>query len=233
MTGRPLAQRRPGAAEVLRAKLAQTEPAVAAVTAELWRSSGLDRRYPDYLRAMYGVVRASVPLMERALLRCDAIGDGDSVCGPLRGYLEQHITEEQGHDEWLLADLAAVGGGPAGPPSPAVARLVGAQYYWIEHHHPVALLGYLAVMEGYAPAPWLPGKITAATGVHAAAVRTVREHAALDGDHADAVFRLLDAVPLTRDQELGVAVSGLHTVAAVLGLFAHVIEASRVEGGTA
>ena len=217
------------AAAKLRAKLALTEPAVAAVTAELWRSSGLGRRYPDYLRAMHGVLRASVPLMERALFHCAALGDGDPVCAPLSRYLEQHITEEKGHDEWLLADLESLGGEPAGPPPPAVARLVGAQYYWIEHCHPITLLGYLAVMEGYAPAPWLAGRIAAATGLHAAAVRTIREHADLDGHHADAVFRLLGALPLTTDQEAGIAVSALHAVDAVLELFIHVIRMSREE----
>ena len=29
-------------------------------------------------------------------------------------------------------------------PSPAVAALVGSQYYWLLHHHPVALLGFVA-----------------------------------------------------------------------------------------
>jgi hypothetical protein len=32
-------------------------------------------------------------------------------------------------------------------PSANVAALVGAQYYWILHHHPVALLGYMATLE--------------------------------------------------------------------------------------
>ena len=39
----------------------------------------------------------------------------------------------------------------ARPPAPAVAALVGAQYYWVLHHHPVALLGYIGLLEGYPP----------------------------------------------------------------------------------
>ena len=31
------------------------------------------------------------------------------------------------------------------------AALVGAQYYWIRHVHPVALLGYVMLLEGYPP----------------------------------------------------------------------------------
>ena len=38
-------------------------------------------------------------------------------------------------------------------PPPSVAGLVGSQYYWILHHHPVAFLGYVALMEGYPPTP--------------------------------------------------------------------------------
>ena len=37
------------------------------------------------------------------------------------------------------------------PPSPTVAAAVGAQYYWILHYHPVALLGYVATLEGTLP----------------------------------------------------------------------------------
>jgi hypothetical protein len=66
-------------------------------------------------------------------------------------YLERHIEEERHHDEWTLDDLAAVGIEPAQTlairPTANVAALVGAQYYWILHHHPVALLGYMATLE--------------------------------------------------------------------------------------
>ena len=36
-------------------------------------------------------------------------------------------------------------------PSPTVASFIGAHYYWIHHHHPVAQLGQIAVQEGYPP----------------------------------------------------------------------------------
>ena len=42
-------------------------------------------------------------------------------------------------------------GAGAGPVAANVATLVGAQYYWLRHVHPVSLLGHMAVMEGYSP----------------------------------------------------------------------------------
>ena len=221
----------PSTAVALRTKFAQAAPALRAASAELWRTPGIGRRYPEYLRTMHGVLRASVPLMESAARRCAERGPADPVAGPLRDYLERHVDEERGHDDWLLTDLAALGcdaqEAAAAQPSPAVARLVGAQYYWIEHHHPVALLGYIAVTEANAPSALLADRIVREAGVPEAAVRTVREHAALDCGHTDAVFDVLDTLPLTAVQANAVAVSGLATADALLTLFAHVARSRR------
>ncbi|MEW1908745.1 iron-containing redox enzyme family protein [Kitasatospora sp. NPDC085895] len=191
-----------------------------AATSTLWRPDGLGGRYTAYLRAMHAVVRASVPLMELAARRCAAAGPGDRVAGPLGAYLERHVEEERGHDDWLLEDLAAAGAAPdAGPPPVAAARLVGPQYYWIEHVHPVALLGYMTVLEGHAPAPWLAGRLAARTGLPRAAFRTVHDHAVLDAGHRADLDALLDGLPLDVRQESAVTVSALHTVTATTHLF--------------
>lgn len=215
-----------GGAAALRTKLALTEPALHAATAQLWHAPGLAERYPAYLRLMHGVLRASVPIMERAADRCS----GDRALPALRGYLAKHIEQERDHDTWLLADLAALGRDPGEvlrePPPPVVARLVGAQYFWVEHFHPVALLGYLAVMEGNCPAQWLPDRIAATAAVPDSALRTVREHAALDTGHTAEIYDLLDALPLTAAQSAAVAVSALHTAEALIALFAHLGDTS-------
>jgi pyrroloquinoline quinone (PQQ) biosynthesis protein C len=224
---------RPGgsAATVLRARLGLAEPALHAAARRLWQAPGLGERYPRYLRVMHGVIRASVPLMRLAARRCTELGPRDPVAAPLRRYLDRHIVEEHEHDEWLLADLAALGHDPgrarAEQPSPAVARLVGAQYYWTQHHHPVALLGYIAVLESNAPAASLAGWLVSAAGVPTAGVRTVRAHAALDTAHASAVFDLLDTLALTPAQRTAVAISGLHTCDALLGVFAAIMSTPR------
>ncbi|MFF7194323.1 iron-containing redox enzyme family protein [Streptomyces sp. NPDC008079] len=214
-----------GAGAALRVRLLLTAPAVRATTAAVWRPPGLAARYATYLTAMHGVVRASVPLMERAVARLAEFGPRDPLCEPLTDYLREHIEEERGHDDWLLGDITALGGEPAAvlaeQPISAVARLAGAQYYWIEHHHPVALLGYIAVLESNAPAPWLADRIAAA-GVPEAALRTVRGHAELDTGHTAALFALLDALPLDQAQVRAVVMSALHTVDGLVELFARI-----------
>ncbi|MEU1127855.1 iron-containing redox enzyme family protein [Streptomyces sp. NPDC005899] len=191
---------------------------------DLWRPEDLLPRYLSYLGAMHAVVRASVPLMLRARDRARLLETrGDPSAGPLASYLTEHIREEEGHDAWLLEDLRAAGAPPGEAlrpmPAPVVADLAGAQYYWIEHHHPVTLLGYIAVLEGYAPAASLTSRIARTTGLPDSALRTVREHAALDTGHLEDLRALLDGLPLTRDQEAGVTVSAMHSLDALTRLF--------------
>ncbi|MGW6012206.1 iron-containing redox enzyme family protein [Streptomyces sp. NPDC055210] len=242
------------AAAGLRARLALTEPMVRAATDALWRPTGLGPRYATYLAVMHGVIRASVPLMERAATLCAALRPHDPVAAPLERYLRVHAEEERGHDDWLLADLAALGDTALGDtaladtalgdtaaavaveqPPPSTARFVGAQYYWIEHHHPVALLGYIAVLESNAPAPRLADHI-ASSGVPEASLHTVRAHAELDDGHTADLFELLDALPLTPVLRRAVTTSALHTVDGLIGLFTRIAgeprPIRRLPGGT-
>ena len=208
------------ASGVLGAKLALAAPCVDAAAGLLWRPAGLRQRYLRYLAAMYPLVLASVPLLERAARRCADLG-GPST-RQLADYYARHAEEERGHDVWLLDDLAAAGAGAgaaeAAPPF-AVAELAGAQYYRIEHGHPAALLGYMAVLEGNAPAPWLADRLAGATGLPEGAFRTVREHAELDAGHLDDLYRVLDALPLTPGQQAAVSLSALHTANLLTRLF--------------
>lgn len=204
----------PGPGTTLRATLSLAAPALAASASALWRPAGLAVRYLDYLEAMHGVVRASVPLMETARARC-ARSSADPVAAALRAYLDGHIADEQRHDEWLRDDLAAAGrpgAALAKPPDPVVARLAGAQYYWIHHHDPVCLLGYIAVLEGNAPPPWLPGHIATLTGLPPGAFRTLHHHAVADADHLADLYALLERLPLTAAQQHAIAISALSTV---------------------
>jgi Iron-containing redox enzyme len=207
----------------LRAKLAVALPLLRATSARMWQAPGLRERYTEYLCAMHMVVRASVPLMETALRRCTAVGGADPVADRLAGYLRRHVAEERDHDRWLLADLAALGHDPdevRRVPSPPVARMVGAQYYWVLHHHPVCLLGYVAVLEGSPPPPSLVTYLRARTGHPDDAFRTLRAHADLDTAHGAAVFGLLDALPLSAAQRAAVGLSALHTVSCAASLLA-------------
>jgi hypothetical protein len=205
------------ASAALQTKLALTAPALQAATGALWRPAGLRQRYLRYLTAMYPLVLASVPLLERAAERCAQLDDPSAR--RLAGYYTGHAEEERGHDAWLLEDMAAAGARPSSVPPPAVTELAGAQYYRIEHEHPAVLLGYIAVLEGNAPAPWLAGRLTGATRLPADSFRTLREHAELDGGHLGELHQVLDTLPLTAQQHTAVSVSALHTVDLLTRLF--------------
>ncbi|MFE5975024.1 iron-containing redox enzyme family protein [Streptomyces sp. NPDC056460] len=207
----------------LRTKLTPTAPVLRAATAALWRPDGLRERYVRYLAAMHRLVRASVPLLLRAAERCAAEPD-DPAARRLAAYCLRHAEEERDHDAWLLEDLAAAGSGPAAVPHPIVVELAGAQYYRIEHEHPVALLGYIAVLEGNAPGPRLADRLAEVTGLPDGAFRTLREHAELDGGHLDDLYRVFDALAPSPARQTAVAVSALHTANLLTRLFLSLAE---------
>jgi hypothetical protein len=176
--------------------------------AELW---------PEYLMMQYAIIRATVPLTEAALERSRTLQDADPLAVPLATYLEEHVVEELHHDDVLLGDLEVVGVDRSTVlerlPSPTVAALVGSQYYWILHYHPVAFLGYVALMEGYPPTPELIQTLRGATGFPQEAFRTYVQHAELDPGHRDRLDRTIDSLPLAEWHESALGVSAVATAA--------------------
>src|SRR3954447_4318083 len=202
------------ASTLLRRKIALVLPAFVHAGERLVTHPQVRELYPEYLFTSHCVIRASVPLMETA--RDVARALGDPVAVRLADYLAHHIPEELDHDEWLLGDLELIGHERAAvlrrPPSPTVASLVGAQYYWVEHYHPVALLGYIGLLEGYPPSPALIERLRAGTGYPRGAFRTMVAHAELDPGHGAELDELLDTLPLTREQTAVIGLSAMHTV---------------------
>jgi hypothetical protein len=163
----------------------------------------------------HGIMRASVPLMETALTAARTRRN-DQVAVLLADYLEHHIPEERGHDDWLLTDLESIGI-PRDQvlsriPPLTIAALVGAQYYWVQHVHPVGLLGYIAMFEGYPPAMHDIEHVQAATGYPPEAFRTLLLHAELDAHHGDDLDDLLDSLPLTDQQQTLMGLSAISSV---------------------
>lgn len=158
-----------------------------------------------------------MPLTQAALARSRELDGTDPLAAPLTAYLEEHVDEELGHDETLLGDLEVLGFDRASVleriPSPAVAGLVGSQYYWILHHHPVAFLGFVALMEGYPPTPELIETLVGRTGYPREAFRTYVEHAELDPGHRDHLDRTIDALPLDAEHEIVIGISAIATAA--------------------
>ncbi len=183
--------------------------------AELW---------PEYLVTQHAIIRATVPLMETGAERAREMADGNPVAAGVAAYLERHSDEERDHDEWLLEDLELLGMDRSTVmerlPSATVASLVGCQYYWALHYHPLALLGYISLMEGYPPTPDLVEDLIARTGYPREAFRTFAEHGELDPHHREELDEAIDSLPLTAQHE---ALLGLSAMSSV-GFLAHSIE---------
>jgi hypothetical protein len=157
--------------------------------------------YPSLLMLQHMIVRGSVPLLRtagrEALRRAAA---GDPVAALLVDHLRRHAEGERREEEWLLDDYAALDRDTAevlgAVPSPTVAAMVGAAYYWVLHHHPVAVLGHFAVLDGDRPSQVQVAELQAATGHPAGAFTTLAHRAAADPAERDDLWRLIDVMPL-------------------------------------
>lgn len=199
----------------LRWKIDLVIPPYAEACRKLVTHPRLAELWPRFLITQHEIIRATVPLTEVAATRAEAMAADDPVASSLARYLEEHVEEELGHDDRLLDDLELIGVNRATVlgrmPSPSVASLVGAQYYWIHHHHPIAFLGFVALMEGHPPTPRLIETLIAATGYPRAAFRTFEEHGELDPGHRDRLDQTIDALPLTAEHETIMGVSAMHS----------------------
>jgi hypothetical protein len=214
---------RPRNGEALRLKLRLADSSLGSVVSAFWGRPDLPRLFPEFLFLVHSCIRASTPLMEQALGQARLRAEGDPVSRGLADYLERHIGDEDGHDDWLLEDLETLGLNRteilARVPSLRAACMVGSQYYWIRHVHPVAILGYIAVLEGSPPAATELEAVQRRTGLPPQAFRTLLEHADLDVDHARELYALIDALPLTDAQSALVGMSALQTLEHMGGMF--------------
>lgn len=213
----------------LRAVLRLAEPALAAASGGFWRHPRLAELFPGYLLRVLASARASLGVIAAAGRRARELAAEDPVAARLAGYYAAHHEEEAGHAEWLVSDLESIGvprqRALAGWGSPAIASMVGAQYYWLEHAHPVAPLGYFAVLEGYPPAVSHLEELQERTGLPRSAFRFLRAHAEIDPHHAADLYRLLDELPLTAAQAGLVGTSALATVAGLAAVFEELVAA--------
>jgi hypothetical protein len=197
----------------------------------LWEHPDFPRLYPDLMLALHTTIRASVPLMESAIAACEAL-PGDKVAEGFADYLREHVEEEKDHEWWVVEDLEKVGVPRERTlgqiPGPHAAAVVGAQYYWVRHAHPIALLGYLAVLEWEYPDPASFGPIADRSGLPAAAFRTFRSHAQLDQKHRADMEAVVDALPLTEEHHGLVGLSVLATSQNIAALYRGLVQAHEV-----
>lgn len=211
-----------GHGDVLRRKIELASILLQEWSTRFWEHDRLPALVPEFLVAIHGSVRATIPLMRAAITGLERRG-GDRLDLELADYLRQHADEEADHENWLLDDLASLGfdrdqvRARHGPP--AIVALVGAQYYWIHHAHPVALLGFFAVLEGHPPTLSHLDQVERRTGLPASAFRMLRRHAELDVGHRDELYALIDSLPLEPAHTGLLGVSALHTIGALGELF--------------
>jgi len=207
---------RTGEGEQLRPKIEFILPEIKGASAKFLAHPRISQLYPEYLFGCYCIARASIPLMEATRQRALAMAEHDEVCAALAPYLETHIIEEKDHDEWFLEDLMALGWDRhtvlSRPPPASLASMVGAQYYWALHYHPVALLGFLTALESNPPTRKLIDELIEKTGRSPEVFRTLIEHADLDPHHGDELYQLLDELRLTPEQSTVVGLSAMHTL---------------------
>ena len=198
----------------VRARLEPVLPLAADAAAALRDQPRAGELFLGLVHLQHCIDRASTPLLrtaeQEATRRAAA---GDAVADGLIDHFHRHDHDE-GDLDALLDDYAALDRNPAEvltrPPASAVAAMVGAVHYWVVHFHPVALIGYLAVMDRDPPTPALIDALRERAGVAPSGNSPRRQ----DGrPHAgDDVWTLLDRLPLTTHQLDVVTSAALHTV---------------------
>jgi len=160
------------------------------------------------------VARATVPLMQ-AVVKQAQQQPHDPISAPLIKYMTRHIAEETDHDQWYANDLETLGISReevfSRMPPPNVAALVGSQYYWLQHHHPVAFMGYIACLEVYHPTAEYVENLIEKSGLPAEGFSTIMKHAVIDAQHSQDIIETLNALPLTEEQYKIVEMSAFQT----------------------
>lgn len=200
----------------LREKIDFARVSLDAAAFALWNHPRLPELYPEFLFRNHAVIRASVPLMQAAADVCESRKSSDPLSAGMFDYLSHHIPEEMHHDDWVLEDLEVLGFDRkkvlARIPPPSVARLVGSQYYWIRHVHPVALLGFIAVLEGTPPDVSFFEQTADRAHLPRSAFSNLLRHGKLDPRHRDDLDHALDGFPLSENDHSLLGVSAFETI---------------------
>jgi pyrroloquinoline quinone (PQQ) biosynthesis protein C len=156
--------------------------------------------YLAFLTQAYHHVRHTVPLLMAVGSRLPARHLW------LQRELVHYIEEEQGHDEWILSDIAAAGGNAAavrdGAPSIETDAMVAYAYDTVMRRNPIAFFGMVYVLEGTSVALALNAAdaIQRTLALPDKAFTYLRSHGTLDqqhiGDLAEIVNRLDTAADL-------------------------------------
>ncbi len=156
--------------------------------------------YRAFLHDLFHIVWHFCPVMAAAAARLD------DRHRQVRYELYERIEEEKGHEDWVLEDVAAVGGdvrqAREAPPSAPVQAMIAFNYYSADRVHPCAVLGMLYVLEVIASVYGgrVADSIARAIGVDPAGglegrgFRFLSSHATMDADHMAKLNVLLKTI---------------------------------------
>lgn len=148
--------------------------------------------YVAFLTQAYHHVRHTVPLLMAVGARLP------DRLGWLRNEVLHYLEEENGHEQWILNDIAAAGADrdAATRSMPAVATdsMVAYAYDTVWRRNPVGFFGMVHVLEGTSAALALRAADTIAASLRlpACAFTYLRSHGQLDQEHTQHLAGILD-----------------------------------------
>lgn len=156
--------------------------------------------YRRFLGQAYHHVRHTVPL----LMGCGA--RLPERLGWLRAAVAEYIAEENGHELWILDDIAACGGDAAPrniQPLPETELMVAYAHDLVQRRNPAGFFGMVLVLEGtsVALASLAAAAIQARLGLPKGAFRYLTSHGALDQDHVRFFENLMNRIEEPQDRE--------------------------------
>jgi pyrroloquinoline quinone (PQQ) biosynthesis protein C len=156
--------------------------------------------YVAFLGQAYHHVRHTVPLLQS----CQAALPRRHEW--LRFALDDYVSEEQGHDEWILDDIRACGADEEavrmGEPGIAVEVMVAYAYDTIARRNPLGFFGMVHVLEGTSVnlALLAADQIQKPLQLPDSAFSYLRSHGMLDREHTANFALLMDHIDDPRDQ---------------------------------
>jgi len=162
--------------------------------------------YLAYLAQAYHHVRHTVPLMRLARSR---LADRPRLVAAL----DEYIAEEEGHEQWILDDIAAAGGDPATMveqgPSAATAAMVDHAYRMVGEGNAASFFGMVFVLEGTSTALATSGAeaVRKSLGLPREAFTYLTSHGALDQDHMRFFEEVVNAIRDPADEAAIIAMA--------------------------
>jgi hypothetical protein len=125
----------------------------------------------------------------------------------LRKAVAEYISEEIGHDEWILDDIRECGGDAEavrnGTPNPATEQMIAYVWYTVLRANPVGFFGMVLVLEGtsVALATQAAGALQQSLGLPTRCFTYLTSHGALDISHMAHFRSLMDRITDPADQQ--------------------------------